>query len=71
MTANMHLYYSRCNENLNFLFFYFFITCGKFLYCLNLFLTQSSVVDPHLSNSAFEVPPITTLHTHSDAILSG
>ena len=45
-----------------FTFFYFFITFDKFLYCLNLLLTQSSVVDPHLSNSPFEVPPITTLH---------
>ena len=68
----MHCYFSHCKEHLILLIHFFFVTCdNKFLYCLNLLLNQSSVVDPHLSNSAFEVPPITSLHTHCDAILCG
>ena len=67
----MHFYFSHCKEHLILLFYFFLITCDKFLYCLNLLLTQSSVVDPHLSNSAFEVPAITSAHTHSDATLCG
>ena len=69
----MHFYFSYYKEHLiYFFYYYFFITCdNKFLYCLNLLLSQSSVADPHLSKSALEVPAITSLHTHSDAILCG